>query len=215
MNVIVMEKRPVPVWRTLSEAARDVEEGISVWDFASDEDPHMVFGAVGDYLTKETLAAITIIRTEIPKMRVRFVNILSLSALGIGDSSCRVLPHAIEHYFTEDKPVLINFHGYPQTIKQVLFDYGANSERFTIRGYEEHGSTTTPFDMQVRNRTDRYHLVMEAILEAEAQGILTAKKRELLIAKFEKKLTDHRSFIMETGADPEDITNWTWTPRLP
>ncbi len=215
MNIIVMEKRPVPCWRTLSEAEADVEDGLSIWDFASDENPHMVFGAVGDYLTKETLAAITIIRQEIPKMRLRFVNITSLSALGIGHSSCRVLHHDIDYYFTSDKPVLINFHGYPQTIKQVLFDYGCDSSQFTIRGYEEHGSTTTPFDMQVRNRTDRYHLALHAFEMAEKQGVITVKKKEALTKEYEKLLADHRIFIMEHGADPEEITNWSWTPRLP
>ncbi len=213
MNILVLEKRPVPCWRTLSEASKDLEEGLSIWEFASDDDPHMVFAAVGDYLTKETLAAITIVRNEIPKMRMRFVNILSLSALGIGSSQCRILTHDADYYFTPDKPVVINFHGYPQTIKQVLFDYGVSSTRFEVRGYEEHGSTTTPFDMQVRNRTDRYHLAIEAFRAAEKQGVITVKKRDALIAKFEKKLSDHRNYIMEHGADPEDITDWAWTPR--
>jgi xylulose-5-phosphate/fructose-6-phosphate phosphoketolase len=215
MNIIVMEKRPVPVWRTLTEASEDIEEGLSIWDFASDENPHMVFAAVGDYLTKETLAAITIIRSEVPEMRLRFVNIVSLSALGIGHSSCRVLKHDIDYYFTKDKQVLINFHGYPQTIKQVLFDYGASSTRFMVHGYEEHGSTTTPFDMQVRNHTDRYQLAMDAFRVAETEGVITVKKKDALIKKYEKKLSDHRAYIMKHGADPEDITNWTWTPRLP
>lgn len=213
MNILVLEKRPVPCWRTLSEATNDLQEGLSIWDFASDDDPHMVFSAVGDYLTKETLATITLVRAEIPKMRMRFVNILSLSALGIGSSTCRILTHDADYYFTPDKPVVINFHGYPQTIKQVLFDYGVSSTRFEVRGYEEHGSTTTPFDMQVRNRTDRYHLAIEAFKAAEKQGVITVKKRDTLTAKYEKKLADHREYIMEHGADPEDITDWAWTPR--
>lgn len=214
MNVIVMEKRPVPSWRTLAEARDDVEAGLAIWDFASDEDPHMVFCAVGDYLTKETLAAITIIRNEIPKMRMRFVNIASLSALGIGANGCRVLPHDINYYFTTDKKVIINFHGYPQTIKQIFFDYGCSSERFQVYGYVERGSTTTPFDMQIRNKTDRYHLALEAFTIAEAQGVITTKKRETLVKKYEKMLEEHRIFIMKTGNDPVEITNWTWTPRL-
>lgn len=215
MNIIVMEKRPVPVWRTLDEASRDIEEGLSVWDFASDNDPHMVFVAVGDYLTKESLAAITIIRSEVPEMRIRFVNILSLSALGLGHSSSRIQGHDIDYYFTSDKKVLVNFHGYPQTIKQILFDYGASATRFTVHGYVEQGSTTTPFDMQVRNNTDRYHLAMEAFTVAEEEGVITVKKKDALMKKYEKKLADHRAYIMKHGADPEDITNWTWTPRLP
>jgi len=213
MNIIVLEKRPVPCWRTPSEAKKDIEEGISIWDFASDPNPHLVLSAVGDYLTKETLAALTIIRHEVPKLRLRFVNIATLSALGLGGTTCRVLPHDLDHYFTKDKPVLLNFHGYPQTIKQILFDYGVESSRFTVRGYEEHGSTTTPFDMFVRNRTDRYHLAIDAFRVAEAEGILTPKKAEKLIAIYEAKLRDHRIYAMEHGVDPEDINNWTWTPR--
>jgi xylulose-5-phosphate/fructose-6-phosphate phosphoketolase len=213
MNIIVMEKRPVPVWRTLSEAYADVEEGIAVWDFASDEDPHLVYAAAGDYLTKETLAAITIVRSEIPNFRMRFVNIASLSALGLGSSGCRILKHDIDYYFTADKPAIINFHGYPQTIKQILFDYGVAAPRVEVRGYVEQGSTTTAFDMQVRNRTDRYHLAMSAFEVAEAQGLITVKKRDALIQKYEHILAAHRAYIMEQGNDPADITNWTWTPR--
>ncbi|MCF7815904.1 MAG: phosphoketolase family protein [Candidatus Pacebacteria bacterium] len=215
MNIIVMEKRPSPIWRTTEEAIDDIEEGLSIWEFASDENPHMVLSAVGDYLTKETLAAVTIIRCEVPKMRIRFVNFASLSAVGIGSGGCRVLKNPIDYYFTNDKKVLINFHGYPQTIKQILFDYGCSSDRFTVRGYEEHGSTTTPFDMQVRNRTDRYHLAIEAFHVAEEQGVISKKKKEALVKKYEKLLTNHREYIMEHGADPDEITNWSWTPRLP
>jgi xylulose-5-phosphate/fructose-6-phosphate phosphoketolase len=173
----------------------------------------MVFAAVGDYLTRETLAAITVVRGEIPEIRLRFVNIVSLSALGLGDSQCRILPHDLSHYFTPDKKVLVNFHGYPQTMKQILFDYGCEAHRFTIHGYEEHGSTTTPFDMHVRNHTDRYNLALKAFEVAVEEGVIDAARGAELKAKYEKKLTDHRAYIMERGADPEDIALWTWTPR--
>ncbi|MCA9340439.1 MAG: phosphoketolase family protein, partial [Candidatus Saccharibacteria bacterium] len=166
INVLVCEKRPLPVWRTIDEVKRDMEDGVAIWDFASDEDPHMVFAAAGDYPTLEALAAISLVRQMVPAMRMRFVNISSLSALGIGNSSCRVLRHDFKHYFTEEQPVLVNFHGYPQTMKQVLFDYAQNPDRFIVHGYEESGSTTTPFDMMVRNRVDRYHLAMEAFAKA-------------------------------------------------
>ncbi len=211
INVIVVGKRPMPCWRSIEEAKADVEAGVSIWEFASDDNPHMVFSAVGDYLTNETLAAINLIKKDIPKMRLRFVNISSLSALGMGHSHSRVLNADIDYYFTKDKQVTINFHGYPQTMKQILFDYGASSKRFKVRGYEEQGSTTTTFDMQVRNRTDRYHLVMEAFRVAEEDGVITVKKRDQLIKRYEKKLSDHREFIIKHGTDPEDLKNWTWT----
>lgn len=213
INVMVCEKRPLPIWRTMEEAKKDVEEGVSIWDFASDEDPHMVFSAAGDYPTLEALAAISLVRQHVPAMRMRFVNITSLSALGIGNSSCRVLRHDFKYYFTEDKPVVINFHGYPQTIKQVLFDYAQNPGRFTIHGYEETGSTTTPFDMMVRNKVDRYHLAMEAFAKAADQGVITGTDAQELISQFQEKLTAHRAYVVENGEDLEEITNWVWEQR--
>lgn len=211
INIIAVGKRPMPVWRTPEEAVQDITDGLSIWEFASQDDPHIVFSAVGDYLTKETLAAVNILRAEIPKLRIRFVNISSLSALGMGHSGCRVLRHDIDYYFTKDKPVLINFHGYPQTMKQVLFDYGCDATRYDVRGYEEQGSTTTPFDMMVRNRTDRYHLALKGFEAAQEQGVITVKQAEALIQKYEEKLADHKAYIMQNGDDPEEIRDWVWT----
>lgn len=210
INVIVVGKRPMPVWRSLEQATEDLESGLSTWDLMSDEDPHMVFSAVGDYLTNETLAALYLVKQEIGEMRLRFVNITALSALGIGHSQCNVLKDNLDRYFTSDKKVLINFHGYPQTMKQVLFDYNYDAERFIIRGYEEQGSTTTPFDMQVRNRTDRYSLAIEAFRVAEAEGLISPEKKEELIKKYENKLDEHQTYIKEHGTDPKEIEDWKW-----
>jgi xylulose-5-phosphate/fructose-6-phosphate phosphoketolase len=213
INVIVCEKRPLPIWRTLAQAERDMEEGVAIWDFASDEDPHLVFSAAGDYPTMEALAAMSLIREYVPALRMRFVNIASLSALGIGNSQCRVLRHDFKHYFTEDKPVIVNFHGYPQTMKQVLFDYALQPERFIVHGYEESGSTTTPFDMMVRNRVDRFHLAMEAFARAAEQKVISETEAQRLISEFQEKLADHRSYVIEHGEDLPEITNWIWRQR--
>ncbi len=213
INVMVAGKRPLPCWRTVKQAEEDLREGINIWDFASDNDPHMVFSAVGDYLTKETLAALTIIYKEVPQMRLRFVNVTSLSALGMGHSGCKILRHDIDYYYTKDKPVLINFHGYPQTMKQILFDYGVSSNRFSIHGYEESGSTTTPFDMMIRNKVDRYSLAIKAFIEAESQGLLSVKQKDELVKKYEEKISEHRAYIVEHGDDPEEIINWKWEQR--
>lgn len=213
INVLVCGKRPLPCWRTLEEAETDLKEGVNIWEFASDEDPHMVFSAIGDYLTKETLAAISLIRQDLPELRVRFVNITSLSALGIGHSQCRVLRYHFDHYFTHDKPVRINFHGYPQTVKQVLFDYGCDVSRIRVHGYQEEGSTTTPFDMMVRNQTDRYHLVMEAVAVAEAQKVISTDQANALIAEYQNKLEEHRKYVINNGTDPDEITDWVWRSR--
>lgn len=213
INVLVASKRPIPIWRTLEEAKRDVEDGISIWDFASDKDPHLVFASAGDYPTLEVLAAISLVRKNVPKLRIQFVNIAALSALGMGSSECRVLRHDFSYYFTEDRPVIINFHGYPQTIKQILFDYVKDPSRFTIHGYEESGSTTTPFDMMVRNRVDRFHLAMEAYARAVEEGIITEPEGQELIAKCQEKLNENRKYIIEHGEDISEITNWVWEQR--
>lgn len=213
MNVLVCEKRPLPIWRTLAEAERDVRDGVSIWEFASDEDPHLVFAAAGDYPTQEVLAAISLIRQEMPELRLRFVNVTSLSALGIGHSGCRVLPHSFEDYFTTDKPIIFNFHGYPQTVKQTLFDYGCTADRVHVHGYEEVGSTTTAFDMMVRNHVDRFHLAMEAFALAEKAKVASAKTVAGLKKKYETLLAEHRDYIVEHGDDPIDITNWVWQSR--
>lgn len=213
INVMVCEKRPLPIWRTLEEAEKDVRDGVSIWNFASDEDPHVVFASAGDYPTQETLAAVSIVRTELPELRMRFVNITSLSALGIGNSQCRVLAHSFEEYFTKDKPIIINFHGYPQTMKQVLFDYGCTSERVHVHGYEEVGSTTTAFDMMVRNKVDRYHLALEAFSVAKAAGLIDEDKHSRLVSSIQEKLATHREYIIENGDDPLEITNWVWHSR--
>jgi len=210
MNVIVAGKRPIPLWRTPEEAAQDISEGISIWEFASDENPDFVMCSVGDYLTKETLAAVNLLRTEIPEMKIRFLNISSLSTLGVGHNACRVLPHDLDRYFTESKPVLVNFHGYPQTMKQILFNYDYNASRFDIRGYEEEGSTTTPFDMMVRNNVDRYSLVMKGIAVAEVARIINPVQKRELTDKYKQKLIDHRDYIVEFGKDPDEIENWIW-----
>lgn len=214
INVMVCEKRPLPIWRTLEEAQSDLMNGIAIWDFASDDDPHMVFASAGDYPTQETLAAISLVRQEIPAFRMRYVNILALSALGIGHSERHLTKHQFSDYFTEFAPIRINFHGYPQTMKQILFDYGCTSDRVMVHGYQEVGSTTTAFDMMVRNRVDRFHLALEAVAIAEDQGIITADVALELKKKFNQKLAEHRKYIIEVGDDPEEITNWSWQSRF-
>ena len=213
INVLVCEKRPLPIWRTLQEAQQDIKDGVSIWDFASDENPQMVFASAGDYPTQEALAGMSIVRTEIPHFRMRFVNISSLNALGIGNSQCRVLQHNFEDYFTTNKHVCINFHGYPQTLKQVLFDYRCDPSRFSIHGYTETGSTTTPFDMMVRNNVDRFHLALEAFEVAYKEGSISKDTLRQLQEKYQEKIAAHGRYVIEHGDDPEDITNWSWGVR--
>ncbi len=161
-------------------------------------------------MTKEALAALDLLKTELPKVRSRFVNVTTLSWSGFGAGG-NVLGHNdFKNYFTEDKPVIINYHGYPQTIKQILFDYAEHPSRFSVHGYEESGSTTTPFDMYVRNHTSRYDLLIQAAKMLLEHKTIDQKTSAALIAKYEQKLVAHREFIKVNGVDPEEIDEWTW-----
>jgi len=200
INVIVAGKTLEPRWLTPAQAREELEKGLMIWDFASDENPDIVLAALGDYLTKEALAAISTVKKEAPKIKIRFVNVMTLSNLGVGNQVCKA-PPVFEDYFTADKPVIFNFHGYPQTLKQVLFDYVENPKRFSVHGYIESGSTTTPFDMQVRNETSRWHLAMEIF---EKMGYPQLKE------KYQKKLKEHNDFIKKNGVDLPEIENWQW-----
>ncbi|MDO8430115.1 MAG: phosphoketolase family protein [bacterium] len=210
INLIVAGKTLEPRWLTIKSAEKELERGLMIWDFASDQDPDIVISAIGDYLTKEALAAIDIIKNEAREIKVRFVNIMELSALGLGNYECRAPLNNFEDYFTKDKPVIFNFHGYPQTLKQILFDYGGGDGRFSVHGYVENGSTTTPFDMQVRNNTSRYHLAKEVFIKMASAGVLDKKKAETLNKKYDQKLADHREYIKKHGVDPEEIEKWQW-----
>jgi xylulose-5-phosphate/fructose-6-phosphate phosphoketolase len=114
-----------------------------------------------------------------------------------------------EYYYTKDKPVIFNFHGYPQTIKQLLFDSGQDTRRFRVNGYVENGSTTTTFDMQIRNGTSRYDLVIQAT-QALSDSVVISERQEAIVNKYKRKLADHREYIIKNGADPDEIENWTW-----
>ena len=141
---------------------------------------------------------------------MRFVNIMELTALGIGRTGLADDGKYFEDYFTHNKPVIFNFHGYPQTLKQILFDEQDGSGRFSVHGYLENGSTTTPFDMHVRNGTSRYHLVQEIFEKMAVTGVLDKNKAADLDRKYAQKLEDHGTFIRKFGVDPEEIENWVW-----
>ncbi len=210
INVICAGKTQEPRWVTTDFAKKTLDEGLAIWKFASEDKPDIVFVGIGDYMTKEALAALDLLKTELPKVRSRFVNVTTLSWSGFG-SGGNVLGHNdFKNYFTEDKPVIINYHGYPQTIKQILFDYAEHPSRFSVHGYEESGSTTTPFDMYVRNHTSRYDLLIQAAKMLLEHKTIDQKVSAALIAKYEQKLVAHREFIKVNGVDPEEIDEWTW-----
>lgn len=210
INLIVAGKTVEPRWLTAEQAEQQFKQGLMTWDFASDEDPDIVFSAAGEYLTKEAMAAIDIVKTEAPKAKVRFVSVMSLSPLGFDEAGeKKVSQEEFESYYTADKPVIFNFHGYPQTMKQVLFDY-AMTHRFSVHGYQESGSTTTPFDMHLRNETSRYHLAIEAFETLGTQGVLKPAEAKKLADKYRHKITRHKAYVRENGIDTPEVENWVW-----
>lgn len=214
MNIVTAGKTPEPRWTTYESSKKALEDGLSVWDFASDKNPHVVVAGIGDYVTKEALAAIELVKKEAPDVRIRFVNMLRLqAACSCEDAYHPQIPHA-EKYFTIDKPVIVNFHGYPEAMKNMLFDV-KNPSRFTVRGYVEEGGTTTPFDMQVRNKTDRFNLAVEILEKAYSQSAISEKTCTEIQAKYKKALEDHKEFIIKNGRDPAEIENWQWSAKQP
>ncbi|MCX6701794.1 MAG: phosphoketolase family protein [Candidatus Zambryskibacteria bacterium] len=210
INVLVSGKADSPEWLTLAEAERELSQGVMIWDFASDENPDIVFVSVGDYLTKECLAAITFLKEDAPEIKIRFVNILELTAMGIGSGKKQMQDSIFDGYFTKDKPVIVNFHGYPETMKEVLFDERDVMNRFSVHGYIEKGSTTTPFDMQVRNETSRLHIAKEAVETLSKNGVISVDKANSISNKYVKLLDEHLVYIKEHGDDPEYISKWQW-----
>ena len=214
MNIVTAGKSPEPRWLTYEQGKKALQTGLLTWDFASDENPHVVLVGIGDYMTKEAMAAIELIKKDAPEIRVRFVNIARLQAA----CSCKEtfhpqLPDA-EKYFTVDKPVIVNFHGYPE-VMQAMFSRVKNPQRFSVYGYVEEGGTTTPFDMQVRNKTDRYHLAMEVFGKMVKEGVLDEKKAQKLIEQYETVLKNHYTYITKNGTDPVEIEQWQWNGIVP
>lgn len=214
MNLITANKTPEPRWLTYGQAKGALKTGLSTWEFASDENPHIVLVGVGDYMTREALAAVELIKQDAPEIRVRFVNIMRLQAACSCENEFHPQIQDAEKYFTIDKPVIVNFHGYPEAMKSILFNV-KNPGRFSVHGYEEWGGTTTAFDLLVRNKTDRYHLAIEIAEKMSKDGVITEEKKKTLIAAYEKALKDHFEYITENGCEPNEIENWQWKGELP
>ncbi|HVB21440.1 MAG TPA: phosphoketolase family protein [Ktedonobacteraceae bacterium] len=213
VNLVIANKPSMPQWLSMDDAIAHCRAGASIWPWASIDDginPDVVLVGIGDNPTLEVMAAASLLRQDIPELRVRVVNVTDLFVL----EDNRDHPHGLEAdlfeaLFTADRPVVINFHGYPSAVKQLLF--GRHSvRRFHINGYQEEGTTTTPFDMNVRNGTSRYQVASQAIRLAAAQNPQVAIKTIELVHKYEYILVAHRRYIEENGVDPEEITNWRW-----
>jgi len=197
----------------MDEAIAHCRAGASIWHWASSDDgvnPDVVLVGIGDNPMLEVMAAAQILRDEMPQMRVRVINVTDLLVLEKDTEH----PHGLDEemfdaLFTPDKPVLINFHGYVSAVKQLLFGR-RHVQRFHINGYNEEGTTTTPFDMNVRNKTDRYNLIMQAIRLAAVNNPRVAARASERVHHYEYVLVDHRRYIQDNGVDPQEVTNWKW-----
>ncbi len=210
VNVVVAGKQPEPVFLNMDEAIAHCTRGLGIWDWAGNEvdgsDPDVVLACAGDVPTLETLAAADILRKRIPDLKVRVVNIVDLMRLQ--DEAEH--PHGLSHrefdtYFTTDKPVIFNFHGYPWLIHRLAYRR-TNHVNIHVRGFKEKGSTTTPFDMCMRNDIDRYHLVMDVIDRVPSLGSRYARLRqEMADARIHA-----RQYAYAWGEDLPEIANWVW-----
>ena len=165
----------------------------------------MVVVACGDYVTEEALAGVKLFKERFPKIRLRFINILKLDILSEANAKISN-KKIIEKYLTRDKGIVFNFHGYPATIKKLLFDYNL-SERIIINGYEENGSTTSPFDMKARNGLSRFHLVKDLVELGTRQKIFSKKQQDKIFSEMDNFLHWEKSYIKKYKVDPESIKN--------
>lgn len=213
VNLIIATKQEMPQWLSMEEAIEHCRAGASIWEWASVNkgvDPDVVLVGVGDNPTVEIMAAAYILKRQIPELNFRVVNVTDLLVL----EKNSLHPHGLDDemfssLFTKDKPVIFNFHGYPSALKQLL--YGRDcKDRFTINGYIEEGTTTTPFDMSVRNKTSRYHIIMQAIRLASLSNTKIAPLARKWISHFDYELWNHREYIKVNGKDPKEISGWVW-----
>ena len=214
INVVAAGKTIEPQWLTLEQARKQIQTGIMIWDFASDDEPDVVLVGIGDYMTKEVMAAIDLAKNEYPGIQLRCVNVSSLTTRGFGQGRNHVDQEEFNKLFTTDKPVICNFHGYPETIKSILFNYDSDADRFDIRGYIESGSTTTPFDMHVRNQTSRYDLLMAIFEKFASSGRIPEKQALSIVAKYQQKIVANTEYIKQHGMDTPEIDNWGWKATI-
>lgn len=212
VNVIIASKHPKPQWLTMEEAEKHCAKGIGIWGFASNDkglEPDLVIATCGDMATLEGLAAVSILREYIPDIKIRFVNVVDLMKL----QSDSIHPHGLsdreyDMIFTKDKPIVFAFHGYANLIHELT--YRRCNTNLHVRGYQEEGTITTPFDMRVLNEVDRFHLVLLALKylpDYQDKGAYCAEYcRNMLVS--------HRSYITENGTDMPEIQEWSWPKSM-
>ena len=205
VNVIVASKHPSYQWLTIEEAREHCTKGIGTWSFiADDQNPELIMACAGDTPTLETIAAVKILKSYLPKLRIRFINVVDLMKI---DSTTKH-PHAMsdgayDSLFTFDKPIIFAFHVYPTLIHELT--YYRHNRNIHVHGYQEEGTITTPFDMRVKNKIDRFHLVIDAVDNLNLGDIGVSIKNDM-----EAKLKKHQEYIVYNGIDMDEIRNWSF-----
>ena len=212
VNVVVAGKNEQPQWLDMEAAIRHCERGIGIWDWASSDrggEPDVVMACAGDVPTIETLAAVDLLRDLVPALRVRVVNVVDLMTLQPKEEH----PHGLsdrdfDEIFTRDKPIVFAYHGYPWLIHRLTYRR-TNHDNLHVRGYKEEGSTTTPFDMVVRNDLDRFHLVIDVADRVQK----LAGEAAYLKQRMRDRRNEHREYIVRHGEDMPEIREWQWRMR--
>jgi xylulose-5-phosphate/fructose-6-phosphate phosphoketolase len=211
VNLIVIDKQPQLQWLDMETAREHTARGASIWDWAGNEhrrEPDVVLASAGDIVTMETLAAADLLRRHVPQLEFRVVNVVDLMAMFPESRH----PHGMEEgsfvdIFTANTDVVFAFHGYPSAVHHVIHGR-PEPHRFHVRGYEEEGTTTTPFDMVVRNQISRYHLCVEALRRARRAPI----GGETLEEHCHDMLRRHRAYVVEHLEDMPEVRDWRWSP---
>ncbi len=209
VNVIVAGKQPSPQWLTMDEAVKHCTAGLSIWEWASSDrggEPDIVMACCGDVPTLETLAAVDLLKGYAPDVKVRVINIVNLMKLQPQSEHPNGLPDSdFDALFTTDKPIIFAFHGYPWLIHRLTYRRHGHAN-LHVRGYVEEGTTTTPFDMCVLNRLDRFHLVADVIDRVPNLAVRAAYAKQAI----QNKLIDHKEYICRYGDDMPEIAGWSW-----
>ncbi len=209
VNVIVAGKHAAPQWLNIDAAIRHCTAGIGIWEWASSDkgsDPDVVMACAGDVPTLETLAAVEILRRNIPTLKIRVINVVDLMKLQPQGEHPHGLPDRdFDVLFTRDKPVIFAYHGYPWLIHRLTYRR-TNHVNLHVRGYKEEGTITTPFDMAVLNDLDRFHLAMDVIDRLPQLGARSAYLKQEL----RDKLVDHRLHIERYGDELPEVRDWKW-----
>ncbi len=217
VNVIIAGKQPAWQWLDIDAAARHCSAGASEWTWASSEDnnsdqgPDVVMACAGDVPTLETLAAVMLLRDDVPGIRIRVVNVVDLMALQAQSEH----PHGLSErdfdaLFTVDRPVIFAFHGYPSLVHRLTYRR-RNHGNIHVRGFKEEGTTTTPFDMVVLNNLDRYQLALDAVLRIPR----LAADIEQATARYWTRIERHKLYIAEHGDDLPEVRDWRWQGLTP